>query len=82
MATDTGGIAEVVRDGATGVLVRVGDSDEATNATMARIQADGTCWLSGTTFRGRTLIRISVVGWSTTEQDIDRAAEAIVAAAR
>jgi glutamate/tyrosine decarboxylase-like PLP-dependent enzyme len=63
------------------VLVRVNDDDELTNATLARIQSDGTCWLSGSTFKGRAVLRISVVGWPTTEEDIDRSAEAIVSAA-
>ena len=63
------------------VLVRFGDDDEETDAVIARVQQDGTCWLSGTTFRGRAVMRISVVGWQTTAEDIDRSADAILAAA-
>jgi hypothetical protein len=47
-----------------------------------RTQQDGTCWLSGSTFRGRAVMRVSVVGWQTTTDDIDRSADAILAAAR
>ena len=36
------------------VLVRFDDDDEATDAVIERIQADGTCWLSGSSFRGQT----------------------------
>jgi glutamate/tyrosine decarboxylase-like PLP-dependent enzyme len=64
------------------VLVRFDDDDEATNAVIERAQQDGTCWLSGSTFRGQTVMRVSVVGWQTTADDADRSAEAILAAAR
>jgi hypothetical protein len=46
---------------------------------MARVQADGTCWLGGTTWHGMGAMRISVSNWSTTETDIDRSADAILA---
>jgi len=49
---------------------------------IARVQEDGTCWLSGTVWRGQALMRISVCNWSTTEADVKRSAEAILAAHR
>jgi glutamate/tyrosine decarboxylase-like PLP-dependent enzyme len=64
------------------VLVRFGDSDELTDAVIERVQQEGTCWLSGSSFRGQTVMRISVVGWQTAADDIDRSAEAILRAAR
>ena len=64
------------------VLVRFDDDDQATNAVIDRTQADGTCWLSGSSFRGQTVMRVSVVGWQTTADDVSRSAEAILAAAR
>ena len=64
------------------VLVRFDDDDQATNAAIERTQDDGTCWLSGSTFRGQAVMRVSVVGWQTTADDVDRSAEAILAAAR
>ena len=64
------------------VLVRFDDDDEATDAVIERAQQDGTCWLSGSSFRGKTVMRVSVVGWQTTADDIDRSAEAILEAAR
>ena len=63
------------------VLVRFGDDDEVTGAVIDAVQRDGTCWLSGSTFRGRAVMRISVVGWQTTAGDVDRSADAILAAA-
>jgi glutamate/tyrosine decarboxylase-like PLP-dependent enzyme len=64
------------------VLVRFADDDAVTNAVIEAVQRDGTCWLSGSTFRGRGVMRISVVGWQTTADDADRSAEAILEAAR
>jgi glutamate/tyrosine decarboxylase-like PLP-dependent enzyme len=62
------------------VLVRFGDDDDATNAVIERVQQEGTCWLGGSSFRGQAVMRISVVGWQTTSEDVDRSAEAILAA--
>jgi glutamate/tyrosine decarboxylase-like PLP-dependent enzyme len=56
--------------------------DEHTRETVRRVQDDGTCWLSGTTWHGMAAMRISVVNWSTTEDDIDRSLAAILEAAR
>jgi len=64
------------------VLVRVGDNDEVTDATVAAVQRGGTCWLGGTRWHGRAAMRISISSWATTEDDIDRSAAAIAAAAR
>jgi hypothetical protein len=63
------------------VLVRFGDDDERTNAVIERVQRDGVCWLGGSSFRGRAVMRVSVVGWQTTAEDVDRSAEAILEAA-
>jgi hypothetical protein len=51
-----------------------------TAAVIDRVRAEGTCWLSGSTFRGQAVLRIPVVGWQTTPADIDRSADAILAA--
>ncbi len=64
------------------VLVRFGDDDAATNAVIARVQADGVCWLGGTRRHERDAMRISVSGWQTTAADADRSAAAIAAAWR
>jgi glutamate/tyrosine decarboxylase-like PLP-dependent enzyme len=53
-------------------------TDERTDAIIDAVQRDGTCWLGGTTWRGRRLMRVSVSNWSTTEDDIDRSVAAIL----
>ena len=62
------------------VLVRFGDSDAATDDVVVAVQDSGVCWMGGTTWRGQRLMRISVSSWRTTEGDVDRSVEAILAA--
>ncbi len=64
------------------VLVRFRDADAATREVITLVQRDGTCWLGGTTWHGKAAMRISVSNWSTTETDVRRSTEAIVAAHR
>jgi glutamate/tyrosine decarboxylase-like PLP-dependent enzyme len=53
------------------------DADEFTRRVVAAVQADGTCWLGGTTWHGMAAMRISVSNWSTTEADADLSVAAI-----
>jgi hypothetical protein len=67
------------------VLVRFGDGDELTRDVVRRVQEDGTCFVSGTMWRGSAAMRISVSNWRTTSDDVARSLEAIrraLAAAR
>ena len=68
------------------VLVRFragdGDDDAHTHRVIERVQHDGTCWMSGTTWQGRAAMRISVSNWSTDEADVDRSVAAILRCAR
>jgi glutamate/tyrosine decarboxylase-like PLP-dependent enzyme len=50
-----------------------------TDEVIDRAQQEGTCWMSGTTWDGEPAMRISVSNWRTTEDDIRRSAEAILA---
>ena len=62
------------------VLARFGD-DARTQAVIARVQAEGTAWLGGTTWHGLGAMRISVSNWSTSEADADASVQAILRAA-
>ncbi len=64
------------------VLVRFGDDDDTTRAVVAGVQQEGTCWLSGTQWRGVAAMRISVSNWSTSAQDVESSAAAILAVFR
>lgn len=67
------------------VLVRFpdpgGDHDGRTSAVVERVQRDGTLWLGGTVWHQMAAMRISVSGWSTTADDVDRSVAAILRAA-
>ncbi|WP_159726606.1 aminotransferase class V-fold PLP-dependent enzyme [Methylosinus sp. Ce-a6] len=53
-------------------------NDAFTDEIIQKINATGEAFFSGTTWRGRRAMRVSVVNWRTTERDIARA----IAAAR
>jgi glutamate/tyrosine decarboxylase-like PLP-dependent enzyme len=61
------------------VLVRFGDDDE-TDRVIEAAQSSGECWMGGTSWHGMRLMRISVSSWRTTEADVDRSVDAILAA--
>jgi glutamate/tyrosine decarboxylase-like PLP-dependent enzyme len=61
------------------VLFRAKD-DIATEKLLTRIQSSGETWMSGTTWAGRKAIRLSVSGWATTSDDVQRTLAAIRAA--
>lgn len=61
------------------VLVRC-ETDEATAATLTRIQSGGVCWCGGATWKGRSVIRISVSSWRTSHADVDACVEEFVRA--
>jgi len=62
------------------VLVSFGD-DAITRRVVQRIQEDGTCWVGGTVWQGRTAMRISVSSWATTDDDVDASLAAMRRAA-
>ena len=59
------------------VLFDVDGDADVTRDVIARVQADGTAWLGGTTFHGTVAIRVSVSNWDTREDDADRTVAAI-----
>jgi glutamate/tyrosine decarboxylase-like PLP-dependent enzyme len=69
-------------DTGTGVRPEAAAVDAWTREVIQRVQDDGTCWLAGSTWHDQAVMRISIVNWSTTDDDIDRSAAAILAAAR
>ncbi len=75
----TAGGLEIVNDVVLNqVLVSFGDDPTRTDQIIAAVQRDGTCWMGGTTWRGRRLMRISVSNYSTTDDDIDRSVAAVL----
>jgi glutamate/tyrosine decarboxylase-like PLP-dependent enzyme len=62
------------------VVVDFGD-EARTSAVIAAVQEEGTCWCGPTVWQGGAAMRVSVSGWNTTEQDIDRSVAAVTACA-
>jgi glutamate/tyrosine decarboxylase-like PLP-dependent enzyme len=56
-------------------------SDERTRAVTERLLADGTAWMSGSRWRGRDVLRVSVSNWSTDEADVTASVDAVRRAA-
>src|SRR5688572_6485443 len=56
------------------------DHDRRTDTVMAAINATGEAFFTGTTWRGKRCLRVSVSSWRTTDEDVDRAVTAAEAA--
>ncbi len=56
------------------------ESDDTTKSIIGRIQEFGECWVGGSVWQQKTVIRVSVCSWATTEKDIERTIAAFVKA--
>lgn len=72
-----GGV-EIVNDVVLNQVLASFGTDDRTDVVIEGVQRDGTCWLGGTTWRGRRLMRVSVSNWSTTQDDVDRSVAAVL----
>ncbi len=64
-----------LRSGAT-----LEDHDRNTDRVISAIDRSGAAFFGGTTWRGRRAMRVSVSGWQTTEEDVDRVVATIATA--
>jgi len=83
LAEGIGGIegAEILHDVVFTQVCASFGSDERTRAVTERLLADGTAWMSGSRWRDRDVLRVSVSNWSTDEDDVARSIEAVRRAA-
>jgi glutamate/tyrosine decarboxylase-like PLP-dependent enzyme len=51
--------------------------DDVTREVARRLLAEGTAWMTPSTWRGQAVLRISVSNWRTSEADVDRTLEAV-----
>lgn len=79
--TLTGAGWTVLNDVVLNQVTAVPPPGAAVGAVVAAVQADGTCWLGPTRWRDRDAIRLSFSSMHTTEADVTRALERIVALA-
>jgi glutamate/tyrosine decarboxylase-like PLP-dependent enzyme len=56
------------------------ENDALTKGTLNKIQASGECWCGGSSWRNRSVIRISVCDWATRQEEIERSVRAFVEA--
>ena len=54
------------------------NTDAITDATISNIQQSGECWVGGTRWQERNVIRVSVCSWATTTEDVNRSVAAFV----
>jgi glutamate/tyrosine decarboxylase-like PLP-dependent enzyme len=59
------------------VLIDFGDMDRR-DRLLRTIQADGTCWLGPSLWRGKPVCRASFSNWSTSLEDVEQSARAIL----
>jgi hypothetical protein len=59
------------------VLIDFGDIDRRDRLLRA-IQTDGTCWLGPSLWRGKPVCRASFSNWSTSLDDVEQSARAIL----
>jgi glutamate/tyrosine decarboxylase-like PLP-dependent enzyme len=55
-------------------------SDQGTDTVIRRLLRDGTTWMTGSRWHDRSVLRISVSNWSTTDDDVERSLRALRAA--
>ncbi len=59
------------------VLVSFGDA-QRTEKLIRAIQEDGTLWAGKTIWQGQTAMRLSIVSWATTTEDVEKSCAAII----
>lgn len=60
----------------TQVCVGFGD-DARTEEVVRRLLDDGTAWMTGSRWHGRSVLRVSVSSWATTDDDVERSLAAV-----
>ncbi|KUL94027.1 pyridoxal-dependent decarboxylase [Bosea sp. WAO] len=65
-----------------GAELPAAEGDALTQAVIARLQADGTCFAGGARWRGLAIMRLSVISWPTDTEDADATVAAILCAWR
>ena len=62
------------------VIVSPAEDDQTTELIIQAIQNSGECWVGGSNWQGKKVIRISVCSWVTSDKDIARSVEAFIQA--
>jgi glutamate/tyrosine decarboxylase-like PLP-dependent enzyme len=73
--------AEILNDVVFTQVSAAFGSDERTRAVTERLLAEGTTWMSGSRWRDRAVLRVSVSNWSTDDADVEASVDAVRRAA-
>jgi len=66
-----GGPYTLINEGGFNQVLVALDEDTQTNAALQCLQDAGRVWMSGATWQGRAVIRVSISNWQTTDAHID-----------
>jgi glutamate/tyrosine decarboxylase-like PLP-dependent enzyme len=78
LLTDNG--FSVINDVVFNQVIVSCETELLTNKTLALVQQSGECWCGGSTWHEKSVIRISLCSWATTEQDIRRSVDVFIKA--
>jgi glutamate/tyrosine decarboxylase-like PLP-dependent enzyme len=67
----------IINQGIVRFTAADGDHDRRTDEVIERIQKSGVTWFGGADWKGRRVMRVPVLSWRTTSQDVDMAIEAV-----
>ena len=67
----------VINQGIVRFTSEDGDHDRRTDEVIERVQNGGVVWFGGSDFKGRRVMRVPVLSWRTTSEDIDKAIDAV-----
>ncbi len=60
------------------VIVSPANNDIATDKILSAIQDSGECWVGGSVWQGKKVIRVSVCSWVTSAEDVSRSVQAFI----
>jgi len=71
---------EILNDVVFNQLLVCCETDEITTKTIEKIQELRECWVGGSVWNGKKVIRISVCSWATTPEDVSRSVKSFIIA--
>ena len=63
-----------------GTYIQLSEPEQLTQQTLMLVQQSGECWCGGSVWQEKSVIRISLCSWATTEQDIKHAVDTFIQA--
>jgi glutamate/tyrosine decarboxylase-like PLP-dependent enzyme len=73
LLTDSG--FTIVNEVVFNQVIIICETEQLTQRTLSLVQQSGICWCGGSTWNKKSVIRISLCSWATTEQDVRRSVD-------